>query len=289
MPVMNQVLILPGSRRLGYNIYGDEHGKSVLYFHGTPSARIEWELFGTQALLEKHKLRIIAVDRPGMGLSDFQHNRKITDWPADVAALADHLHLDRFSILGFSGGCAYAAVCALKLQDRLSIVGLASTIAPYDQPGLTDGISPQELQYMAISRDKPMLARFIQRIIGLTAKLAPKTMIAQASRSLPEPDQAVLCEPAMQRSFIRMIRESVRKGPHGVQTDSALMVSPWGFDLTEINAPVYIWKGELDRNAPVAMARYISAQVKTSELTVYPNDGHISIMVNQIEDILKVF
>lgn len=286
---MNQHIILPDGRHLGYSEYGESDGHPVFYFHGTPSARVEWELFGTDELTSTFRLRIIAVDRPGMGLSDFQRNRRMTDWPGDVTALADHLSLDRFGVIGFSGGTAYAAACALQIPDRLTAVGLVATIAPFDQPGLTDGISPQGLQFMEASRDRPRLARFVQRLMALTARFLPKVMIAQALRALPKPDRDVMAPRVRQQAFVRMIGESMRRGPRGVQLDTALMVSPWGFDPADIGMPLHIWKGQLDENAPVAMAHYMAAAIRESRLTVYPEDGHLSIMVHHIEEILRVF
>ena len=47
-------------------------------------------------------MRVIAVDRPGIGGSEPEPNRKVLDWPSDVAALADALDSERFSVLGLS-------------------------------------------------------------------------------------------------------------------------------------------------------------------------------------------
>lgn len=289
MAVTDQQITLPDGRRLGYNEYGQPGGHPVFYFHGTPSARSEWELWDTDDLTRRLHLRIIAVDRPGMGLSDFMPCRRLSHWPADVAALADHLSLDRFGVLGYSGGTPYAAACAVHLSDRLTAVGLAGTVAPFDVPGLTDGISPEGLRFLQASRDRPRLARFVQRIMALMARLVPRIVVAQAMKALPEPDQAVMASPHRQQAFIRMVREALRGGPRGVQLDTALMVSPWDFNLADIRMPVFIWKGERDTNAPVAMAHYVASTVSEPRLSLYPDDGHLSIMVHHIADILGVF
>ena len=144
-----QQFTLPNGRRLGYDEHGTPDGHPIFYFHGTPSARIEWTLWEADALIQTLHLRIITVDRPGMGLSDFQQGRCLTDWPIDVAALADHLRLDRFAVLGFSGGVPYAAACATRIPDRLTAVGLVGVVGPFDQPGLIDGINPQNLQFFS--------------------------------------------------------------------------------------------------------------------------------------------
>src|SRR5947209_19434697 len=110
MSRINQHFTLSDGRVLGYNEYGPIDGKPLFYFHGTPSSRIEWQMFGGEQLATQLNLRVISMDRPGMGLSDFQTSRRLLDWPTDVAKLADELGIDHFSVLAFSGGGPYAAV-----------------------------------------------------------------------------------------------------------------------------------------------------------------------------------
>jgi pimeloyl-ACP methyl ester carboxylesterase len=283
---LNQQFRLPDGRRLAYNDYGKAAGRPIFYFHGTPSARVEWELFGNDELLQRLDLRLIAVDRPGMGLSDFQPGRRILDWPADLSALADHLRLDHFGIFGYSGGTPYAAVCALKIPERLTTVNLAAVFGPFDRPELTEDIPPRNLHFLLTSRDKPRLARWVQRLMKLMVSVAARPFIAQAMSVLPEPDQAVLARPEVQQGFVNMIRESMRRGPRGVQVDTALMVSPWEFDPATIAIPVRLWQGARDRNAPPAMAQYMAAAIPQGNLTVYPEAGHLSIMDQQLEEML---
>jgi ketosteroid isomerase-like protein len=91
---------------------------------GLPGSRIEGRL-GDEAATATG-VRLIAIDRPGMGLSDFQLRRALVDWPDDVAQVAWALELDRFSVLGISGGGPYAAACAWKLAARLTGAGIVS-------------------------------------------------------------------------------------------------------------------------------------------------------------------
>lgn len=285
MTRLNQQFTLPDGRRLGYDEHGELDGHPIFYFHGTPSARVEWAFFATPELVQSLHLRVIAVDRPGLGRSDFQSHRRMTDWPQDVCALANHLRLDHFAVIGYSGGSPYAAACAALIPERLSAVGLVGVIGPFDRPELTAGIPPQNLRFLNASRDRPWLARLIQRMMSLLARLAPDRMIAQALTALPLPDQLVLAQPKARQAFLTMLQEAVRSGTRGPQVDSALMVSPWGFDPTTISIPVYLWKGAKDQNAPLAMAHYLSGAIPLSRLTVYPDDGHLSIIANHAEEI----
>src|SRR3954471_17322215 len=99
----NNTITLPGGRRLGYAKYGDPDAMPVLYCHGFPSCRLE------PSMLPVSGIRLIALDRPGYGLSEPLPGRTLRDWPRDVAAAADALGLHRFAVVGVSGGAPYAA------------------------------------------------------------------------------------------------------------------------------------------------------------------------------------
>ncbi len=120
----NQQIKLRDGRSLGYAEYGTPVGKPVFYFHGFPSSRLDWPLFDTDAIAARLNARIIAADRPGYGLSDFKRGRKILDWPDDVVELADALQIDRFAVLGISGGGPYAEACSFKIPQRLSATAI---------------------------------------------------------------------------------------------------------------------------------------------------------------------
>src|SRR4051812_34137799 len=109
---MGAVEVKPGStvtlrdgRRLGYAEYGEPDGRPVFYFHGTPGSRIDGR--GADAEVRALGLRVIAVERPGYGLSTFVPRRTIASWPADVTELADALGIERFGVYGYSYGGPY--------------------------------------------------------------------------------------------------------------------------------------------------------------------------------------
>ena len=185
MSKVNLYVTLSDGRKLGYNEYGPADGKPLFYFHGTPSSRIEWQIFGGEQLASRLHLRIISIDRPGMGLSDFQGGRRLLDWPTDIASLADALDLDQFSVLAFSGGSPYAAACALAIPERLTSVGIVSGAGPFTEKGVADGINPVSRQFFDLCRDKPVRGRMMLRMMGAMAHYAPNRLIAQTMAALP--------------------------------------------------------------------------------------------------------
>jgi pimeloyl-ACP methyl ester carboxylesterase len=138
--------------------------------------------------------RVIAVDRPGMGQSGFKPGRRFSDWPDDVAALADSLGINRFSVLGFSSGGAYALACALAIPDRLERVGLLSADGPYDGPELTNGMDSTALRLLRLSRTAPRIYQWLLLATALLARRFPRFYIRGFQSLLPEADRQVFVQ-----------------------------------------------------------------------------------------------
>jgi pimeloyl-ACP methyl ester carboxylesterase len=109
-------LQLPDGRKIGYMRYGAPGGRPVFYFHGLPGSRCEGLLLDEPG--RELNVQVIAVDRPGYGLSRFQPNRQLCDWPQDVLALADALEFDRFMCWAFR---AVAPMCLPACMQSRSV------------------------------------------------------------------------------------------------------------------------------------------------------------------------
>jgi pimeloyl-ACP methyl ester carboxylesterase len=273
-------------RFLSFVDTGDPAGAPLMYFHGTPSSASEIRLFGTADDLAAHGLRVIAIDRPGSAASTFQRGRTILDWPSDVAAVADALGIGRFAVLGYSGGGPYALACAHAIGDRLTTVTTVSGTSPFDVPGVTKAIAPDSWRFMQLARTRPLASRAISRMMGLTARWAPRRMVAQAMRALPPADAEVLQDAELAAAFARMVYETTHGSPRGAQHDTALMIGSWGFDPASISTPVTMWHGTEDRNAPPAMARWLATQIPDADLHWLDGEGHVSAAANHAGPIL---
>src|SRR6476661_2822678 len=127
-----RIIRLPDGRALGFAEWGDPAGRPVFLFHGTPGSRLSRHPDESQARAQG--VRLITVDRPGYGLSDPLPRRRLLDWPADVAALAAALRLERFALVGVSGGGPHALACAYACPDRVTAVALIGGAGPMDDP-----------------------------------------------------------------------------------------------------------------------------------------------------------
>jgi pimeloyl-ACP methyl ester carboxylesterase len=249
-----------------------------------PSSRLEGELADPAA--KKLGVRVIAADRPGYGLSDFVPRRTFLDWPADVLALAAALGIERFAVAGFSGGGPYVAACALRIPERLTGAGIIAGVGPFDQPDATEGMSQGNRFLFGLARRFPWLVRPPIALMGMQMRRFPDRTMRTMIRSMPEPDQAALARPEIQALFKRDFAEAFRSGSRGAAWETLMYARPWGFRLEEITMQVHLWQGELDKNVPPSMGRYQAGAIPNCRATFYPGEGHISLPVNHLEEIL---
>lgn len=275
---------LPDGRKLSYAEYGDPQGMPVFFFHGFPGSRYDGEYSG-QAAAEMG-IRLIAPDRPGMGYSDFQQNRRLLDWPADVGCLADSLGLEKFGVLGYSGGGPHALACAYRIPERLTTVGVMAGVGPVTEPGALEGMMRNNIQIFTLSRQVPWLLNLIYRWNN-TAD-GEKLMRAGMSQ-MSKPDQAAMQNPDVLRGMGKDYKEAFRQNPRGVVQEGALYACDWGFKLSEIQPMVHLWQGEEDTNVPAAMSRYQASCLPNCNAKYFAGDGHISIVTNHIQEILAVY
>jgi pimeloyl-ACP methyl ester carboxylesterase len=278
---------LSDGRNLAYADHGPSDGQPVLFFHGTPASHPNWRFFGRDSLLHRLGLRMITVDRPGMGRSTFQPDRTIADWPADIAALMDQLGLATAGVLAHSGGAAYGLACATAIPDRIRAVSLVGAAPPHYREPFREQMLDSAFGFLQLSSERPAVARLILRTMGLAGTLVPGLFVRQAASSLPPADRCVMDSEEHREAFLAMMRTTLRAGPRGAQHDAALMYGPWSLPLADITMPVDLWHGEQDRNVPVAVAHFYRDQIPGAQLTTLASDGHLSIMTKRGTQILE--
>ena len=266
---------LRDGRRLAYAEFGDPAGKPIIYCHGTPSSRVEGELTVRDSCASQLGLRVIIPDRPGMGGSDFLPNRRIVDWPSDVLELAAALQLGRFAMLGSSGGAPYALVCGALIPERVSVVAVIGGVAPIDAPGL---FSRRSRFLGGMVRVGAPIMRGLMRLqlLAVRSKKAREGM----ANAFPEPDRTLLQREAIRDRFIGCLEECCRNGPRGAVWELGMFSQPWGFELGKVAPPVLLWQGERDGNVSASHARYLASALPDCLATFYPDDAHLSVMLN---------
>jgi pimeloyl-ACP methyl ester carboxylesterase len=278
----DQQIRLTDGRRMGYDLYGPA-GRPLIYCHGLPGSRREAEL--ASAAATRLGIRIIAPDRPGFGLSDFQPNRTLLDWPADVAALAEALGLERFAIFGVSGGGPYALACAAAFGSRLSSVTIVSGLAPLDRPAASAGMGALSRLLLLLYRRTPSIGSRFYRLIAALAGGRPEWTFTFLTGALPPPDRDVLRGQPRQ-ILVASFREALRQGYRGGHQELFIYTRPWGIDLPAIVQPVQLWHGERDATVPVAHGRYLAQTLPHCRAFFFPQEGHFSLPILRMEEIL---
>lgn len=291
----SQMIELSDERCLGYAEYGDLNGEPVIYIHGSLGSRLEAAFAEEEHLIELG-IRLICVDRPGMGLSNFQPDRQILDLPDDILELANHIGLAKkqFTILGGSGGGPYALACAYKIpSERLKCCSVVSGLGPYEFD--KTGMDSRSKNQLFIARYFPWLYRLLLWfMMGRKAKNENRKWwgknFQKLHKSLPLPDQEVVLNVRIVDRMIEKTIEAFQQGSKGPAHDFKLYTKPWGFKLEDIplETKIFLFHGELDANVPVSMARTISQQLLNCKSKFFPNEGHLSVLINNFTEIFNM-
>ncbi len=279
-------IILPDKRKLAYAEFGRPYGYPVIYFHGAPSSRLEPLLIGDE-VLGKLGLRVISPDRPGVGQSDFQDNRGFSDWPKDVVALADALGLEKFALLGNSGGGPYVAVCAARIPERITNAVIVSGGWRMDWPEAKNNMPFPNRLFLILAARAPLLLRLLLKAMSSSSQGEREKELAQLKKRVPQADYEAFAVPGRIEAFGQIMREAMRQGTKGAAWDTRLYVREFDFGLDEIRMPLKLFHGEKDVNAPIALVRKVMTMLPDARLVTYENEAHLSTLCNHINEVAR--
>jgi pimeloyl-ACP methyl ester carboxylesterase len=288
----SEATTLADGRTLAYAIYGSPSSSTtVFYFHGYPSSRIEGRLWHDTA--QKLDVRLVAIDRPGFGNSSFQTNRKLLDWPKDVLALADHLNVEEFYVLGTSGGGPYALACAHELlKSRLLGVTVVSGLYPWAL-GTAGMMMRSRIMFWVAPWMTGLFSIILDSQLGkATRDPDPKVFEELMWKDLetrPGKDLDTIKMDEVSGPFMAMTREAMKQGGYAAAWEGRLFGWYWDFDVKGIdqNVPLTLWHGTEDQNTPFRMAKEAKEMLPGAVLHVQEGEQHISYVVKKSEEILK--
>jgi len=281
-----KVIHLREGRALGYAEFGDPAGKPVFFFHGLPGSRLQ--RFPDDSIAIELGARIITIDRPGYGLSDFQPGRKLLDWPGDVSQLADALQIDQFAAIGLSGGGPYLLACAYKLPQRLTSATVISGLAPLDRSESIEGMGRSSRIGISLARRAPWwLLRCVLEPTTRKVRQNPTGTSKPLTSSSPQVDREVFARPDIQAMDREDLVEAYRSGVNAMSWEVLILTRPWGFRLEDVNKKIYLWHGEDDATVPLSMGKYVERTLPDCEATFCPGEGH-TLMFNYWRQMLAV-
>lgn len=279
MAGQNRTLLLPDGRELGFTEYGNPEGTPLVYNHGFTSSHREWETLADPVASAGLDVRVIAVDRPGIGNSTHDPDRTIGSWAKDVAALADSLAIDRFAVMGVSGGGPYALSVAAGLGDRISRCGVVVGMGP-----LEAGIRGFSMIMPAVHR-RVRSAFFEFAAFGVNRR--PASYVKNMRRVVSTPDRDAMRVERVRSGFLHAAVGGFAQGSVGAATDGELYGRPWDFDLGAIVADTYLWYGERDVVVVPGVGDYLQRKMPNSHLETWSDEGHVSWMVDRGTDVVR--
>ena len=279
-----QVVILKDQRRLGFAEYGTPEGYPIVYCHGSQSSRLEMHY--DQSFAEKNNLRILAIDRPGHGLSDMNYDGSILDFARDVKQVTEQLNIETFSVAGMSAGAPFALGIEYLYPKNVYKTAIISGFAPFSKQSKKH-LTKEVKLLLNMAKSVPFILRVLLKTQTNSIKKKPRKSLQNFTKSMSKPDQKVLQNDAVIGVMETMFQEAFRNGSTGVAHEICnLLLYDWGFKINEIQVPVHFLQGEQDKNVPFEWAQLMHKQTKNGTLRSFANEGHL-IIFKHAEEIFR--
>jgi len=285
-PKLEGNIAVGADRQIGFAEFGDPQGRAIFWLHGTPGARRQ---IPTEARLfaEQNHIRLIGIDRPGIGSSTPYQYDSVGDFAHDLHTIADVLGVDKMAVIGLSGGGPYTLGAAAALPERVVVAGVLGGVAPTIGPDAIGG------GLMGLGS----LVAPVLEVAGLPIRLAAVTLVrlirpagslalrAYAAVS-PEGDRRLLLRPEFGAMFLDDLLNGSRKQLAAPFADIVVFARPWGFRLDEVKVPVYWWHGDADHIVPFAHGEHVVSRLPDARLYPIPGESHLAGL-GRAEEILK--
>ena len=288
-------VVTADGRDLEVLLSGPEDGLPLVHHHGTPQGAVHDPALERAA--SERGLRVVAWSRPGYGGSspraDALDTATVADDAADVATILDHLGVDRFLTLGWSGGGPRSLACAAMLPERclgaVCGVGLAPP-AEFDGD-VRDGMGEGNVEeYTAAMAGVEPLTEVLERFSPQVFAATPHDIADSLGSLIPPVDRAALTGELAEVSAAAF-RRAGAQGIVGWLHDDLTHIRPWGFSVADITVPVSVWQGTEDKMVPFAHAEWLAAHIPGVRAHLEPGEGHLSLLAQMpriLDDLLEL-
>jgi pimeloyl-ACP methyl ester carboxylesterase len=273
-------------RQIGFAEFGAPQGRAIFWLHGTPGARRQIPI-EARAFAVDENIRLIGIDRPGIGSSTAHQYKNVRDFVDDLRTVADTLGIDKMAVVGLSGGGPYTLACGAAMPDRVVVAGVVGGVAPTIGPDRIGG------GLMALgSRVAPVL-----QIAGFPIGMAASTLIrlirpvAGPAAGLyglvsPPGDRRLMARPEIKAMFLDDLLNGSRKQLQAPFSDIVVFARDWGFRLDEVKVPVKWWHGDADHIIPFSHGEFVVGRLPDAELYPMPGESHLGGL-GRAEEILR--
>ena len=275
-PKLEGNIAVGDDRQIGFAEFGDPQGRAIFWLHGTPGARRQIPM-DARVYAEQRQIRLIGIDRPGIGSSTpYQYDTAFA-FAEDLRTIADTLGVDKFEVIGLSGGGPYALACAAAMPDRVVAAGVLGGVAPVrGADAIGGGVSTLvtvAAQVIEVAGAPIRLAA--SGLIRLIRPVAEPALYAYA-RISPEADRRLLVRPEFKAMFLDDLLNGSRKQLAAPFADVVVFARDWGFRLDEVKVPVRWWHGDRDHIVPFEHGQHVVSRLPDAELSHLPGESHLA-------------
>ncbi|GAB7142914.1 alpha/beta fold hydrolase [Mycobacterium riyadhense] len=263
-------------RQIGFAEFGAPQGRAVFWLHGTPGARRQ---IPTEARVyaEHHHIRLIGVDRPGIGSSTPYQYETISAFADDLRTIADTLGIDNMAVVGLSGGGPYTLACAAGLPDRVVAAGVLGGVAPTCGPdAISGGLMTVGLWVAPLLRMGGSPLRLGASMLIRAARPVASPALDVYALLSPQADRHLLTRPELKAMFLDDLLNGSRKQLAAPFADVIAFARDWGFRLDEVKVPVRWWHGDHDHIIPFSHGEHVVSRLPDAELYHLPGESHLA-------------
>jgi pimeloyl-ACP methyl ester carboxylesterase len=272
----------PDGRQLDVDVSGPETGVPLLFHHGTPGSIVAPR--GLRREAHARGLRLVTYSRAGYGSSTRNRGRSVADVVPDAEAVLDWLGAPRCVVAGKSGGGPHALATAALLPDRVAGVCSIAGCAPWGVPDLDflAGMGDQNIEEFELAATGEARLREWLTVEAAGIRDADVAGIVKSMHTLlPDVDRAVITD-EYGEDLLASFNEALRTGVDGWVDDDLAFARPWGFDVTDLAVPAFIWQGSADLMVPFSHGQWLAAHIPGAVVHLEEGQGHLSITVGAI-------
>jgi pimeloyl-ACP methyl ester carboxylesterase len=275
-PRLEGSIAVRGGRRLGFAEFGSPHGPAIIWMHGTPGARRQIPV-EARAYADREGVRIIGIDRPGIGSSTPHVYENVLDWTGDLELVTDVLGIDTMHLIGLSGGGAYVLAAGAAMPDRVQGIAVLGGVAP------TQGDDAPAGGLVALAAPLAPLVSAARLPLGLALTVGIRLVkplagpIIDLYASLQPPgDRELLARPEFRAMFLDDLLNGSRKQVTAPLSDLILFSRPWGFEAADVTVPVRWWHGDDDHIVPHRHGEHMVRLLPDATLRTIEGESHLS-------------
>ena len=213
---------LPTGRTVHFIDDGERGWTTMVFFGGAGTSVRAFRLVEfARSLREQLEIRVVSIERNGIGQTPFDDDVGVAEYAADVWSLLDELGVDRASVMAISGGGPYAAAVTSSRPDRVRSVHLACAFAERapgsNAPFATDTIAANPVTWWTYPPES-----LVHRIPGFADSAIEEAVRAVFARGRDVP-------------------------PDGLAREFAIAGSTSLPDFSALDAPSFLYWGSEDR------------------------------------------